>query len=273
MSDSLGVIAGGGALPRRVVEACRARGRDVFVVALEGQTDAETVEAVPHLWVRLGAVGKALKALRRAGCREIVLAGPVSRPSFSELRPDVTAARALARIGARALGDDGLLRAVIGLLEEEGFKVRGVHEILGDILAAAGTWGLHAPDAAAWRDIERGLAVARALGDEDVGQAVVVQQGIVLGVEAIEGTDRLIARCGELRRPGEGGVLVKIRKPGQDSRADLPTIGPHTVAAAQTAGLRGLAVEAGATLVMEPEAVVRAADEAGLFLQGLTLSE
>ena len=197
------------------------------------------------------------------------MAGPVRRPSLTELRPDLTTARFLARVGARALGDDGLLRAVIGLLEDEGFRVVGVHEILGDILAHEGTWGRHTPDAVAWRDIERGLRVATALGREDVGQAVVVQQGIVLGVEGIEGTDRLLARCGDLRRPGEGGVLVKIRKPAQDQRADLPTVGTRTVAGAKAAGLRGIAVEAGSTLVMDYDALVAEADAAGLFLHGL----
>lgn len=270
MQSKLGLLAGGGTLPRRIVDACRAQGRGFFVVAFHGHTDPATVSDVSeHLWVRLGNAGKALRALRRAGCEDLVMAGPVRRPSLTELRPDLTAARFLARVGARALGDDGLLRAVIGLLEDEGFHVVGVHDILGDILAHEGTWGRHAPDAAAWRDIERGLKVAIALGREDVGQAVVVQQGIVLGVEGIEGTDRLIARCGDLRRPGEGGVLVKIRKPNQDQRADLPTVGPKTVSGAKAAGLRGIAVEAGSTLVMEYDTLVADADAAGLFVHGL----
>lgn len=270
MPAKLGLIAGGGTLPRRVVESALAQGREIFVVALEGQTDPATLEGgIPHVRVRLGAAGKALKALRDAGCEELVLAGPVRRPSFSELRPDLKAARFLGRVGTKAMGDDGLLRAVIDLLEAEGFRVLGVHEVLGDILAGEGTWGRVVPDEEAWRDIHRGIAVARALGRVDVGQAVVVQQGIVLGVEAIEGTDRLLQRCGELARPGPGGVLVKIRKPGQDERADLPTIGTRTLQAATGAGLRGIAVEAGATIVMEPDELVQAADAAGLFLVGL----
>lgn len=270
MPAKLGLIAGGGVLPRRIVEACHAQGRGVFVVALRGQTDAATLEGgVPHVWVRLGAAGTALRALRASGCEELVLAGPVRRPSFAELRPDLTAARFLGRVGTRAVGDDGLLRAVMAQLEDEGFRVIGAHDILGDILAEPGTWGRHEPDAQAWRDIERGLAVADALGRQDVGQAVVVQQGLVLGVEAIEGTDALLQRCAGLRRPGTGGVLVKIRKPGQDDRADLPTIGGHTLDAARQAGLRGIAVEAGRTIVLDPDQLVRAADRTGMFLQGL----
>jgi hypothetical protein len=140
MPAKLGLIAGGGTLPRRIVEAARAQGRDIFVVALEGQTAAATLEGdIPHVRVRLGAAGKTVKALRQAGCEEVVLAGPVRRPGLAELRPDLKAARFLGRMGTKAVGDDGLLRAVIGLLEEEGFRVVGVHDILGDILAAAGT--------------------------------------------------------------------------------------------------------------------------------------
>lgn len=270
MRAKLGLIAGGGDLPRRIVEACRTQGREIFVVAVRGHTDPETVrDGVPHVWVRLGAAGKALRALHAAGCEEVVLAGPVRRPSFIELRPDLKAARFFGRIGAKALGDDGLLRAVMAQFEDEGFRVIGAQDILGDILAARGTWGRHVPDEQAWRDIERGLAVAEALGRQDVGQAVVVQQGIVLGVEAIEGTDALLKRCSQLRRPGAGGVLVKIRKPNQDDRADLPTIGRATIEATRDAGLRGIAVEAGGTIVLDFDDLVRTADRDGIFLLGL----
>lgn len=273
MTPKLGVLAGGGPLPRRLVEACRDQGRDVFIVAFEGQTDPATVaDGVDHIWTRLGAAGTTIKALRRAGCEELVLAGPVRRPSLFEIRPDLTATQLLGRLGTKALGDDGLLRAIMDILEGEGFTLRGLHEVLPDVLAQVGTLGRREPDEAAWRDIERGLKIATALGAEDVGQAVVVQQGIVLGVEAIEGTDKLLVRCAELARPGPGGVLVKIKKPGQDARADLPTIGERTVECARSAGLRGIAVGAKETIVVDPEGTVKAADRAGLFLQGIETS-
>jgi hypothetical protein len=269
-TDKLGVLAGGGQLPRQLVESCRRSGRPVFVVAFKGYTDPATVaDGVEHVWTRLGAAGTAIKALRQAGCQELVMAGAVARPSLAELWPDATAARLLARVGTRALGDDGLLRVVMQLLEEHGFRMVGVHDVMTDVLADTGRLGEHGPDAAAWRDIERGLEVGRALGASDVGQAVVVQQGLVLGVEAIEGTDRLLARCAELARPGPGGVLVKIKKPGQDARADLPTVGVRTVEGAAAAGLRGIAVAAGGTLLVDRERLVAAADAAGLFLQGV----
>ncbi len=169
----------------------------------------------------------------------------------------------------RALGDDSLLKAVIAELESEGFRVVGMHAILGDVLAEEGVWGRRAADAAAQSDIDHGLKVARGLGVLDIGQSVVIQQGIVLGVEAVEGTDALLRRCGELRRQGPGGVLVKIAKPGQERRVDLPTIGVRTVEAAAAAGLSGIAVESGSTIVVDRPGIIKAADAAGLFLCGV----
>jgi hypothetical protein len=177
----------------------------------------------------------------------------------------------LARIGFNSLGDDGLLGAVVKALEAEGFRLRGIEEFLQDLLAEEGCFGRYQPDEAAWRDIRRGIDVVRAMGAADVGQATVIQDGLVLGVEALEGTDALLARCGPLRRAGPGGVLVKLRKPGQERRADLPTIGVTTVQGAAAAGLRGIAVEAGGTLVVDVPAVTAAADGAGLFIIGIGL--
>lgn len=270
----LGVVAGGGALPGRVAAAAAAAGRPVFVVGLEGFADPAVIGAFDHLVVRLGAVGTAMTALRARGCRELVLAGPVKRPSIMDIRPDATGARLLARIGRAAFGgDDGLLKAIVRVLGEEGFVVRGAHEILRDVLAPKGLMSRAGPDAAAMADIGRGIAVLRALGAADVGQACVVQQGLVLAVEAVEGTDAMIARAGPLARPGPGGVLVKLVKPGQERRADLPTVGVTTIRGARDSGLRGVAFEAGGTILMDRQAMIAAADEAGLFLLGLDPEE
>ncbi|GAB4374757.1 MAG: UDP-2,3-diacylglucosamine diphosphatase LpxI [Kiloniellaceae bacterium] len=265
----LGIVAGGGTLPRRLVEVCRDSGRATFVIAIEGHTDPATVAGADHLWIRMGQSEKAIAALRQAGAEELVLVGAVKRPSMTELRPDRMTFKFFARIGFRALGDDGLLGAVVKELEAEGFTLRGVDEFLSDLLAQEGRFGQIDPDESAWRDIRRGIEVVRAMGAADVGQATVIQDGLVLGVEAVEGTDALLARCGPLRRAGPGGVLVKLSKPGQERRADLPTIGMKTVEEAAAAGLRGIAVEAGATLVVDAPAVAAAADRAGLFLVGI----
>jgi len=269
MAARLGVVAGGGELPLRVIEAARALSRPLFVLALEGIADHAVVAGAPHAWVRLGAAGEGFRLLREAGVEEVVLAGAVRRPTLASLRPDWRAAKFYARVGLRALGDDGLLRAVIAEFESEGFRVVSVESLIGHTLAPEGAIGARAPAPEDQSDIARGIEAARELGRLDIGQAVVVQQGIVLGVEASEGTDALIARCGALMREGKGGVLVKIAKPGQDRRADLPSIGRRTVEMAADAGLAGIAVEAGSTLLFDRAAIAACADERGLFVAGI----
>ena len=266
----LGIIAGGGPLPSRVAEAALAAGRPVFAVALEGYADPALLAPYPNASARLGAAGRILELLRSHGCRDLVLVGPVRRPSLLHLRPDAEGARLLARIGRAAfMGDDGFLAAIVRVLGEEGFRVLGAHEVLTEAVGPRGLLSQAAPDAEAMADIARAVTVVRALGAVDVGQGCVVQQGIVLAVEAIEGTDAMLSRAAGLARPGPGGVLVKLVKPGQDRRADLPTIGPRTIDAAAAAGLRGIAFEAGGTLFTDRAACVARTDAAGLFLLGL----
>lgn len=274
MPPKLGILAGGGDLPLRIVRACQASGRPFFVVAFEGQTPAEIVEGVPHAWARLGAAGTTLKLLREAGVEEVVLAGPVRRPSLAELKPDLWTARFIARVGVKALGDDGILGVVIRELEEkEGFRVVGADSLLPDVLAEKGVLGAVRPDIEAENDIERGLEVARQLCVLDVGQAVVVQQGLVIAVEAIEGTDAMLGRVGALQRQGPGGVLVKVGAGKRERRADLPAVGPATVQAAAAAGLRGIAFESGHAILIDRDQVVRAADAAGLFVVGVPAAD
>ena len=266
MSNKLGIIAGGGRLPRLVIDACQRAGRDCYVVALEGQADHATVQDVPHSWVRLGAAARALALARQEEVGEIVLAGHVKRPSLASLRPDWRTIRFLMRLGRSGLGDDGLLRRIVEEIEAEGFHVVGADTIVPDLKAEAGALGRHAPDSQALDDIRRGADVLRAMSAADVGQAVVVQQGIVLGVEAIEGTDALLDRCAGLKREGPGGVLVKMRKSGQEDRIDMPTIGVDTVTGATRAGLRGIAIEAGGAMLIDRQALIERADEEGLFV-------
>ncbi len=266
----IGILAGGGPLPAQVAEAVEAAGGSVFIIGFQDFVDLASIARWPHRVVRLAAAGELLRTLREAGCREIVLIGPVKRPALRDLRPDAEGARIMARIG-RALfsGDDGLLGALVRVLGEEGFAIRGAHEFLNRSLGQPGPLGKIAPDELARRDIQRGIDVIRALGRLDIGQGCVVQDGLVLAVEAIEGTDAMLRRCRELRQPGPGGVLVKTLKPGQERRADMPTIGPNTLDHAAATGLRGVAFEAGGTLLTDPNACIARADALGLFLYGI----
>jgi len=267
---TLGILAGGGPLPAQVARAAQAAGRPVFLIGFEGFADKALLAPFPNETYRLGAAGGMLAALRRHGVQDLVLIGPVRRPSMLDLRPDADGVKLVARIGRAAFGgDDGLLAAVVRVLGEEGFRILGAHEILSEAVGPKGQLTKLGPDAQAQADIERGIAVTQALGRADVGQGCVVQAGVVLAVEAIEGTDAMLARARGLARPGPGGVLVKLVKPGQDRRADLPTIGPATIAACMDAGLRGIAFEAGGTLLTDRAAIIAAADQAGLFVVGV----
>ncbi|MGF1624100.1 MAG: LpxI family protein [Alphaproteobacteria bacterium] len=274
MASEIGIVAGGGALPELVADACRAAGRPVFLLSLRDHADSDLAARVApddQAEIRLGEAGKGVKLMKRAGVTQVVFVGHVRRPSLSALRPDFATIGLLARIGRRAMGDDSLLRAIADAIEGEGFQVVGPLDLAPDLAAPDGTLTRQRPDETARVDIARGLEVVVQLGLCDVGQAAVVQQGIVLAVEAVEGTDAMIARAGEHRRKGTGGVMVKISKPNQDLRLDLPTIGPETLAKAEAAGLRGIAIEAGRVMMLGRDKVVAEADRRGLFLVGVTV--
>ncbi len=273
MVDTLGIIAGGGLLPRQLMDHCRQEGRPFALVCLKDFCLKETAQQEECLWIRFGQAGKAVSYFKEKGVKEIVMIGPVQRPSLFQLCPDWWTAKFLAKISFKAFGDDDLLSNVIKHIETEGFKIIGIHTLMPDILASRGVFGKHQPDEQALSDIAHGMKIARTLGALDVGQSVIVQQGIVLGVEAVEGTDALIKRCQGLARPDKAGVLIKTKKPDQEKRADLPTIGVQTVINAHLSGLRGIAVQAGHTLIVDKKAVCQKADELGLFIIGMDLDE
>ena len=273
--QKLGLIAGGGGLPVEIAEHCRKSGRPLFVIRLKGFAGAE-LSPYAGAEVGIAELGKCFKALKRAGCKAVCLAGQVNRPDFSALIPDLRGLAVLpAAIAAARKGDDALLRVLIGEFEKEGFAVEGAHEVMDDLGLAAGPLGRVTPSEADLADVHRALDVARAIGRLDIGQGAVVCRGHVLAVEAAEGTDAMLTRVAELPEalrgcPGAScGVLAKAPKPIQETRVDLPTIGPATVHAVARAGLSGIVGEAGGLLVLEREAVIELADELGLFILGV----
>lgn len=265
----LGVLAGGGQLPARVIGACRAQGRPYFVIAFRGFTDPVTVASTPHEWVALEKVGLILRRLREERVEEVVLAGPVRRPAkWLALRPDWRAIGLLLKMFRRWHGDDHVLSLVVRELEGDGFRVVGAEAIAPDLLMPPGPIGRYAPTEKHEEDIALGIAAARELGRRDRGQAVIVSGGRVLGLETAGGTAALLN--GSVRDPAtRAGVLVKIAKPHQERRVDLPSVGVDTVQQARAAGLAGIALEADGSLVIGREEVARAADEAGLFVVGV----
>ncbi|MDO8379683.1 LpxI family protein [Phenylobacterium sp.] len=272
----LGLIAGGGTLPVEIAEHCEQEGRPVFVARLKGFAGPE-LNRFPGADVGLAEVGKTIKVLKRAGCQAVCLVGNVSRPDFKALKPDLRGLAMLpAVIAAARHGDDALLRVVLNEFAKEGFVIEGAHEAKSDLSLAKGPLGKVAPGPEHMADIERALLVAREIGRLDVGQGAVVCDGLVLAVEAEEGTDAMLRRVAHViptairGTPGAyRGVLAKAPKPIQETRVDLPTIGLATVQRAAAAGLAGIVGEAGRLLVLDREAVIEMADELGLFIVGV----
>ena len=273
MQPKLGIIAGGGSLPRRIIDICRASGREFYVIAVEGHARPEQLEDTPHSWIRIGTAGSGLNILKQENVKELVMIGDVKMPSLKDLRPDMRTAKFFAKFGTRALGDNSLLSAAAAELEAEGFSVVGVDEILNDLLAPEGVLGEIAVGEEIAEDIEFGLAAALDLGRRDIGQAVIVKSGQVIIDEDKAGTAEMISRSRTCIPDGQGGILVKIKKPGQDRRMDLPTIGTDTIAQARDAGLSGIVIQAEETIIVDLADVVEAANSAGIFIQAVRLDE
>ena len=272
--DGLAIIAGRGALPRLIAEDCRARGEPYRVVSFAG-TVLPWAAGHPHEEHRFERVGRLFAALRRAGCGRVVFAGAMDRPRLRLWRLDAKGLAVAARVLALLRrGDDGLLGGLGAIFEAEGFRMVGPADCLEGqgLTVPPGPLGRHRPDARARADAARAAAILAALGPVDVGQAAVVAGGVCLGIEAVEGTDALLARVAALpsekraHAPPPAGVLLKMPKPGQDRRFDLPAIGPATVEGAARAGLAGIAIEAHGVQVIDRAEAVAAADAAGLFL-------
>jgi DUF1009 family protein len=277
-ANPLAIVCGGGSLPIAVAEAAQRQGRRVVLLAIRGAADAQEIPAFPHHWISPGQVGRNLRLLRAEGCRDLVFIGNVTRPTLGQAaRIDFFTLRQLPRlIRVFRQGDDGLLSGLGSILEEHGFRLLGAHEVAPELLMPLGVVGARRPGDDNWSDIKRALALLQATGPFDVGQAAVVSDNRVLAIEAAEGTDQMLARLAELRHSGrirareKSGVLVKAPKPKQDRRFDLPSIGPRTVEGVTAAGLAGIAVVAGSTMVAEPERLAAAADRAGVFVVGVT---
>jgi hypothetical protein len=277
ISSPVGVIAGGGAMPFAVADSLQARGVAPVLFALRGACDSDRVAGFRHHWISVGQLGRATKLFRSEGCRDLIFIGSLVRPALSEIRLDWGTLRVLGKVmTAFRGGDDHLLSGVGRILEQDGFRMVGIKDVAPDLLMPEGCITRAVPDGDAVADIGKGRDVLGALGPFDIGQAAVVIDGHVVAVEDIEGTDGLLARVARLRADGRiraragRGVLVKAPKSGQDLRYDLPTVGPRTVAGAAKAGLAGIAIAAGNALVVEPQAMIEAADQTRLFIQGIS---
>lgn len=271
----LGLIAGGGALPVELAAHCEAAGRAFAVMRLRSFADP-ALARYPGVEVGLGEFGKAFKALKAEGCEVVCFAGNVKRPDFAALIPDARGLKVIpGLIMAARQGDDALLRRVLDEFEKEGFEIEGAHEVVGEMTLPRGRLGKLTPTVEHMADIDKALLVAREIGRLDVGQGAVVCNGLVLAVEAQEGTDAMLRRVAELPEAIRGcaerprGVLAKAPKPIQETKVDLPTIGVATIQRAARAGLAGVVGETGRLLVVDRDAVIACADDLGLFVLGV----
>ena len=277
----VGIIAGGGSLPVEVAAGSAGQGYPPFIVLMEGEADRlSELCQYEHETLALEAIGSLVPLLKRNRITHLVLAGEIKRrPRLTHLRPSLSLLAVIPIVVmALARGDDGLLKVVARGLEARGIKVMGAHEIVPSLVAAEGVLTKAVPQKSDWRDIEAGFAAAKAIGALDIGQAAIAVGGRAIALEGIEGTAGLLDRAKLLRGHGRiagktRGVLVKCAKPGQELRADLPSIGPQTVEAAYAAGLAGIAVEAGRSLILEGPATLSRANELGLFIVGLAAAE
>jgi hypothetical protein len=276
VTSTLGLIAGGGELPRAVAEAAKAAGREVYVVALLGSVVEDWTNAFHHEFLSPGEPGRIIKAFKDHGVQEVLLCGRVDRPKFNEMKLDAKGMLLLPKaIAAARQGDDSLLRFIVGICEDAGLTAISVAQAAPALVAQEGALGQIAPQADHRADIEKAFQIVRTLGALDVGQAAVVCEGLALAVEAAEGTDAMLARIGSLRESLRGsaqkkrGVLVKALKPTQDAKTDMPVVGVQTVRNAAAVFLAGIAVEAGKALILDKAAVAAEADRLGLFVTGI----
>ena len=267
----LGIIAGNGRFPFLVLDAARAAGHDVTIIAIKEEAFPDLVDAARRPpaaavhWVSLGQLGKWLKVLKDAGVTQAVMAGQVKHTKlFSDIIPDLTALSVLRRLKAR--NTDAIISAVADVMREHGVTLLDSTSFLAPLLAREGVLTKRAPDQTERGDLEFGYRMADTIAGLDIGQTIAVKSNAVVAVEAMEGTDAVIARAGQLA--GAGVRIIKVAKPGQDMRFDVPVVGVSTIERMAAAGATVLSVDAGQTLMIDGESIVRAADAAGIAIVG-----
>ncbi len=274
MKPCLAIIAGKGNLPALLINHLNNHDQPYILIGVDGQTPLELKDTIPaHIptcWLKLGQIGKLLTFLKDHEAKQLVMIGGLRRPSWEELKLDAQGLKIMAKLAFKPKGDDAILSSAIKELETRGIKVKSLQDFMPTCLGGKGCLTTVSPSDQNVEDMRQGKIVLDTLSPLDIGQCVVVQQGLVLAVEAIEGTDETIARAGTLKREGTGPTLIKQPKLDQETRADLPTLGENTILAAHKAGFDGIAFSAGKTLLVDQESMVKQANKCKLFLYGMT---
>ena len=268
----LGIISANGGLSKKLIDFSKHE-FDIFVIAIKGEADSSTLEGINHIWINIGEIGKAIDALNLANIKDIVFAGSLQKPDILNIKVDGLGAKLLAKIAKdKFFGDNKLLSSVTEFLSDYGFNIIGVQDILKDLVVEAKNFTISFPNEKDLNDIELAINIAKQLGKLDIGQGAIVQDGVVLGVEAVEGTNRLIERCAKLRiTKNYSGVLAKCSKPDQELRMDLPTIGIDTIKRMHEAGFKGIVIEAKKSIFLDQIEVVEYANKYGMFISAIDI--
>ncbi|MFT6106557.1 MAG: DUF1009 family protein [Rickettsiales bacterium] len=271
MNSKIAIIAGRGDLPKMIIKKFQEEKREFFVILIKDESSNVDFLEFDHEIIGFGEISKILRILENNQIQELVFAGGVTKPSMSGIKVDKKGAVLISKIlGNKLFGDNNLLSTIINFFEKEGFKVLGADQIIDDLVAKKGILGKIKPNDEALKDIEIGQEALKTMSDLDIGQAIIVQQKQIVGVEAIEGTDALITRCKDLKfEKGEKPVLVKIKKQNQSTKIDLPAFGVQTVENLAKSGFGGVAIQAGFCLIINQKEVIRLADEKGIFIVGV----
>ena len=265
----LAIIAGNGSIPFYLVEECKTKGREYCLIIIDGHGKELSEKYKPDLIVSLSKMGKAIKYVKKLNIKDIVMVGGVERPSLRNIIPDLWTAKFLAKLNASITGDDSILSSLTKALEKEGFNILAPENIIPSLLCPKGILGKIKPNKNNNKDIINGYKIAKLVGSNDIGQSIVIENGLVLAVEAAEGTDNMIKRSGLLKKEKKGGVLVKVIKPQQDKRIDRPVIGINTIEEVWSAGLAGIAIEYNEILIISFDEVIAYANKKGLFIAGI----
>lgn len=275
----LGILAGNGSLPLYIAERTVKSGRDVFILGIDSTANPK-IENYPHIWLKWGEVDKLFKTLKKQNIKDLLFIGGVSRPEFKDIHFDFGMIRNLPFVFSLTMGgDDSVLTNIVRFVESKGVSIVGAHEVAPELTADSGILTKKSPTKVDRKDIEKGIKTVLSLGEMDIGQGAVVAREYVLCVEAAEGTDNMLKRAKGLRQWGKGwlnkknGVLVKLPKPSQELRIDMPTIGPKTIELVADAGLNGIAVVENKVLMSEKQKTIDLANQLGIFIIGLPETE
>lgn len=265
----LAIIAGNGSIPFYLIEECNKIGREYCLIIIEGHGKELSEKYDPDYIVSLSKMGRAVKYVKNIGIKHIVMVGGVKRPSLKNIIPDLWTAKFLTTISSKVSGDNSVLSKLTKALEREGFIIVAPEEVLPNLICPKGTLGKVKPNQQNNEDISTGYRIAKIIGANDIGQSIIIENGLVIAVEAAEGTDRMIKRSLSLKKEKKAGVLIKVIKPMQDKRIDRPVIGIDTIKAVKKAGLDGIALESNEILILNYSDVILYADEEGLFVEGI----